>query len=63
MVEGNILKEAFHWKKAIGPNDIRPGHWDLWGYWNTDGALPCCSRHSAGPAKVGHACALFVEAI
>ncbi|KAK9803718.1 hypothetical protein WJX73_006123 [Symbiochloris irregularis] len=37
VVEGNILKEAFHWKKSIGPNDIRPGHWDLWGYWNTDG--------------------------
>lgn len=37
VVEGNILKEAFNWEASLGPMENRPGHWDLWGYWNTDG--------------------------
>lgn len=38
-VEGDVLKGAFRWKQSIGPSDERRGHWNLWGYWSTDGAL------------------------
>lgn len=32
-----MLKDAFRWKDSIGPTAERPGHWNLWGYWSTDG--------------------------
>ena len=37
VIEGDTLALRFQWKKAIGPIADRPGHWDIWGYWNTDG--------------------------
>ena len=37
VIEGDTLALRFQWKKAIGPIAERPGHWDIWGYWNTDG--------------------------
>ncbi len=37
-VEGDRLANSFYWKKSIGPAAERPGHWNLWGYWSTDGA-------------------------
>lgn len=36
-VEGDRLANSFYWKKSIGPAAERPGHWNLWGYWSTDG--------------------------
>lgn len=36
-VEGEVLKWAFRWKHTVGPPEERPGHWNLWGYWSTDG--------------------------
>ena len=36
-VEGQIIANRFNWKRAIGPIESRPGHWNLWGYWNEDG--------------------------
>ena len=28
--EGDRLGDRFEWKKALGPVETRPGHWDLW---------------------------------
>lgn len=36
-VEGQQLQGAFRWKGSVGPPEERPGHWNLWGYWSTDG--------------------------
>ena len=36
-VEGDLLANAFRWKKSMGDISERPGHWDLWGYNSTDG--------------------------
>ena len=36
-VEGNLLANAFRWKKSIGDVSERPGHWNLWGYTSSDG--------------------------
>ena len=36
-IEGNSLAEGFLWQKTIGPLAERPGHWNPWGYWVTDG--------------------------
>ena len=44
-VEGDVLEGAFRWKQSIGPSDERPGHWNLWGYWSTDGALTLRCSH------------------
>ncbi len=50
-VEGDRLANSFYWKRSIGPAAERPGHWNLWGYWSTDGATSACclslhlSRH------------------
>ena len=41
-VEGDRLANSFYWKKSIGPAAERPGHWNLWGYWSTDGATLAC---------------------
>ena len=34
-----MLALRFQWKKALGSIAERPGHWDIWGYWNDDGAF------------------------
>jgi hypothetical protein len=31
------MSNALRWKETVGPWEARPGHWDLWGYWSTDG--------------------------
>lgn len=31
------MRNRFNWKHAIGRNEERPGHYNLWGYWSTDG--------------------------
>jgi len=36
-VEGDLMRNAFKWKSALGLNEQRPGHYNLWGYWSTDG--------------------------
>lgn len=37
-VEGNILTNAFRWKRSIGDTATRPGHWNgVWNYFSTDG--------------------------
>lgn len=37
-VEGNWLRNAFHWKESVGPWEERPGHFgDKWNYWTDDG--------------------------
>ncbi|KAF3771789.1 Alpha-L-arabinofuranosidase 1 [Nymphaea thermarum] len=37
-VEGEWMRNAFHWKDTIGPWEERPGHFgDVWGYWTDDG--------------------------
>ena len=45
---GDLLKDRFQWKEALGPAVNRPGHWNgNWGYWSTDGEHPTwCSQHS-----------------
>ena len=43
VIEGDVLALRFQWKKALGSIAQRPGHWDIWGYWNSDG----------GPGLVG----------
>lgn len=42
-VEGDTLEHSFYWKRSVGAAAERPGHWNLWGYWSTDGApaTPC----------------------
>jgi alpha-N-arabinofuranosidase len=36
-VEGDLMRNAFYWKKSIGGVEERPGHYNLWGYWSSDG--------------------------
>lgn len=36
-IEGDVLNHAFLWKNSLGPWEGRPGHYNLWGYWSTDG--------------------------
>ena len=53
-VEGNLLANAFRWKKSIGDVSERPGHWNLWGYTSTDGLgfheyLQYCEDIAAAP--------------
>jgi len=36
-VEGDHLVERYNWKNGIGPLETRPGHWNLWGYFDEDG--------------------------
>lgn len=36
-VEGDWLRNAFRWKHSVGRIEERPGHYNLWGYWSTDG--------------------------
>ncbi len=52
--EGNNLSNGFYWNKSIGPVSKRPGHWDPWGYWVTDGfgyleMLQMCQELHARP--------------
>ncbi len=56
-VEGNMLKDAFRWKKTIGDIAERPGHWNLWGYRSNDGLgyleyLQLCEDIGAEPLYV-----------
>lgn len=37
VVEGCTLDNRIKWKNTIGDIALRPGHWDLWGYRNSDG--------------------------
>ena len=51
-VEGDTLAHAFRWKTAVGLSGQRRGHWNLWGYWSTDGRgnvieLPECGHQLA----------------
>ncbi|MGC9261400.1 MAG: alpha-L-arabinofuranosidase C-terminal domain-containing protein [Phycisphaerae bacterium] len=53
-IEGNSLAEGFLWQKTIGPLADRPGHWNPWGYWVTDGLgymefLEMCQEMHAKP--------------
>lgn len=37
-IEGNILTNAFRWKRTIGDTAARSGHWNgVWNYFSTDG--------------------------
>ncbi len=36
-VEGDVMDEAFRWKKTIGDVAERRGHHNLWGYYSSDG--------------------------
>jgi len=36
-VEGDWMRNAFYWKNSIGTVEERPGHYNLWGYWSSDG--------------------------
>ena len=37
-VEGDVMRNAFRWKAALGPNEARAGHMNgVWGYWSSDG--------------------------
>ena len=38
-VEGDTLEHSFYWKRSVGLAAERLGHWNLWGYWSTDGEL------------------------
>lgn len=53
-IEGNVLAQGFYWNKTIGPLARRPGHWNPWGYWVTDGfgyleMLELCEELHAQP--------------
>lgn len=63
-VEGDTLAHSFRWKNSVGPSAERRGHWNLWGYWSTDGehltwlhAGACCpsviwvSQHTAADVR------------
>jgi alpha-L-arabinofuranosidase len=56
-VEGDHLAEAFRWKDSIGDPAERPGHWNLWGYYSSDGLgyheyLQLCEDLGAAPLFV-----------
>jgi alpha-L-arabinofuranosidase len=56
-VEGNKIANAFRWKNSIGDISERPGHWNLWGYFSTDGLgyheyLQMCEDIKAEPLFV-----------
>ncbi|MCX6343751.1 MAG: carbohydrate binding domain-containing protein [Armatimonadetes bacterium] len=56
-VEGNVLAEAWQWKGGIGAQEARRTHWNLWGYWNTNGLglyeyLVLCEKLGAEPLLV-----------
>jgi alpha-L-arabinofuranosidase len=56
-VEGDEIENAFRWKKSVGDIAERPGHWDLWGYYSTDGLgyyeyLQFCEDIGAEPLYV-----------
>ncbi len=36
-IEGIDMADAYNWEKTIGPNSMRPGRWDIWGYRSDDG--------------------------
>jgi len=36
-VEGDILKDRFDWRRALGNQETRRGHYNLWGYYSEDG--------------------------
>ena len=37
-LEGDTHATRFDWSATVGPDDLRPGHFDsAWGYWSTDG--------------------------
>lgn len=36
-VEGVSLGDSYNWRKTVGPMKNRPGHYNCWGYRNTDG--------------------------
>jgi len=63
-VEGPDLENAWRWKTTIGDPVERPGHWNLWDYWSTDGLgfheyLQMCEDLGAEPLFVincGMAC-------
>lgn len=63
-VEGPDLENAWRWKTTIGDPFKRPGHWNLWDYWSTDGLgfheyLQLCEDLGAEPLFVincGMAC-------
>ncbi len=37
VVEGATFANRYRWKETLGDVAVRPGHWSLWGYRNTDG--------------------------
>ena len=56
-VEGDVLADAFRWKKTIGDVAERPGHMNLWGYYSNDGLgyheyLQFCEDVGAEPLYV-----------
>jgi len=63
-VEGPDLENAWRWKQTIASPIERPGHWNLWDYWSTDGLgyheyLQMCEDLGAEPLFVincGMAC-------
>lgn len=56
-VEGDKLANAFRWKTTIGDISERVPHWNLWGYWSTNGLglheyLQMCEDLGAEPMYV-----------
>lgn len=56
-VEGDVLANAWYWKGGVGPQEGRRTHWNLWGYWNTNGLglyeyLLLCEKLGAEPLLV-----------
>ena len=56
-VEGDVLAERFQWKKTLGDVAQRPGHYNLWGYYSSDGLgyheyLQLCEDIGAEPLFV-----------
>jgi alpha-N-arabinofuranosidase len=39
-IDGCWPDEIWRWKKALGPPEGRPGHWNCWGYFTDDGLGP-----------------------
>ncbi len=57
-IEGDYLTNAFRWKKSVGHNVARPGHWNaIWNYFSSDGLgyheyLQMCEDLRAEPVFV-----------